>query len=103
MHELNALATPSSYAIRYASSFDGVFTVLSGMSNMEQVRDNVSYMENFESLNNKEREVLDFTKKEIMKTWKFQSDNLELMDDNKYSVPLSHIIRAYYDSAKSWF
>ena len=95
MHELNALATPSSYAIRYADSFDGVLTVLSGMSNMEQVRDNVSYMENFESLNSKEREVLDFTKKEIMKTWKFQSDNLELMDDNEYSVPLSHIIRAY--------
>ena len=95
MHVLNALATPSSYAIRYAASFDGVLTVLSGMSNMKQVRDNVSYMENFESLNSKEREVLDFTKKEIMKTWKFQSDNLELMDDNEYSVPLSHIIRAY--------
>lgn len=37
----------ASYAIRYASSFEKVFMVLSGMSDMEQMEDNLSYMKAF--------------------------------------------------------
>lgn len=44
----------ASYAVRFAAGFDGIMMVLSGMNNIEQMKDNISYMKNFEPLNEKE-------------------------------------------------
>lgn len=56
----------SSWAMRFAASLEGVFMVLSGMSNLKQIKDNCSYMKDFQSLNNTEKEkikkVLDIIK-----------------------------------------
>jgi len=43
-------ASFASWAIRYAASLDGILTVLSGMSSLDQMRDNVSFMRNFQPL-----------------------------------------------------
>ena len=58
MKESNPEATPASWAIRFAASLEGVLTVLSGMSTLGQVEDNVSFMKDFRPLNDREKEVV---------------------------------------------
>ncbi len=58
LFEANPDASFASWAIRYAASMDGVLTVLSGMSTLEQVQDNVSYMANFKPLSADEQAVV---------------------------------------------
>lgn len=47
-----------SWAIRFCAGLDNIVTVLSGMSNEAQMNDNVSFMEHFEPLSEKEQETL---------------------------------------------
>ena len=46
--------SPTSYALRFAAGFPGMLMVLSGMSNMEQMQDNISFMQDFRPLNEAE-------------------------------------------------
>ncbi len=60
----------ASYAIRFAASFPQMSTILSGMSNMEQMKDNISYMKDFKPFTDEETEavakVCNIMKKQIL-------------------------------------
>ncbi|MBQ3403768.1 MAG: aldo/keto reductase [Synergistaceae bacterium] len=49
----------ASWAVRFAADLEGVITVLSGMSNIEQMRDNLSYMKGFTRLTPSEKKVIE--------------------------------------------
>ena len=51
-------ASIASWGLRYAASFPNVVTVLSGMNSMSQLTDNISTMENFRPIGDREKELL---------------------------------------------
>lgn len=52
-------ASTASWALRYAASFGNVKVVLSGMSSMEQVEDNLATFDHFEPLSDAEQKVVE--------------------------------------------
>ena len=50
--------SPAGYAIRYCAGFDGIFMVLSGMSDMAQMADNIATMKDFSPLTEAEHAMI---------------------------------------------
>ena len=60
-------ASPASWAVRFAADLEGVMVVLSGMSNVEQMQDNLSYMKEFTGLSEDQKAVIDEARTELAK------------------------------------
>lgn len=56
--ETGSSCSNAAYAVRFAAGFEGMEVVLSGMSNIEQMNDNISVMKDFEPLDEREMEAV---------------------------------------------
>ena len=55
---IDPAASPASWALRFAASQESVLAVLSGMSNLAQMKDNIGTMKSFKPLTMEEQEML---------------------------------------------
>ena len=58
-------ASCASWGIRFAADLPGVLVVLSGMSSVEQMEDNISYMKDFAGLNDAQQGALAKAREEL--------------------------------------
>ena len=56
--EKTGSGSAASYALRFAADFDNMMMVISGMSTLPQVKDNISTMSHFKPLTTEEREAI---------------------------------------------
>ena len=63
--ELEPSFSPATWAIRFAASVEGVETVLSGMSDMEQLEENISCLDGFTVFDDEHRDMIGRAKASI--------------------------------------
>lgn len=66
LSEYDSTISPAVWALRFCASLEGVDFVLSGMSNLEQLKENVEAMDNFKPLSEEETALL-FRVAEVIK------------------------------------
>ena len=88
--------SPASYAIRYAASQEGILTVLSGMSNLAQVEDNIGYMSDFQPVTAAEEAALVRVREVILKQETIPCTACRYCTDGcPQQIPIPDIFRLY--------
>jgi predicted aldo/keto reductase-like oxidoreductase len=86
----------ASWCLRYAASQENIITVLSGMSTIDQMRDNVSCMTDFQPLNRDELLVIEKARESISKIDHIPCTACQYcMDDCPQGIPIPKIFGAY--------
>lgn len=89
----------ASFGIRFAASLENVEVVLSGMSSLEQVKENVSYMDNFSPLTDLEKEKCFEAAKKIKSLIKIQCTNCRYcVDGCPKFIPIPNYFNLYNNS-----
>ncbi|MGI6212467.1 MAG: aldo/keto reductase [Anaerovoracaceae bacterium] len=71
----------ASWGIRFAASLENVYMVLSGMSDEEQMNDNLSYMEHFVPMNDREQAIIREAQKELRATMPYQPESFRKAEE----------------------
>ena len=67
LKENNPAMSVASWGIRFSANLEGVLVVLSGMSDLEQMEDNISYMKDFTGLTASQSAVIEKAREELNK------------------------------------
>ena len=96
MKEVRPDLSPASWAIRFAAGFEGTITVLSGMSNISQMKDNLSYMTDYHPISEREGEILDQAVRSYRAMWPLKLKGMDELQKILYhGIPVSAILDSY--------
>ena len=85
----------ASWSVRWVASLDGVMTTLSGMSNMEQMIDNVSSMKDFKPLTTEEKAVVEKAVKLLVDAPIIPCTDCKYCADCPVDIPIYDIFGIY--------
>jgi len=85
----------ASWALRWVTSLDGVMISLSGMSSMEQLVDNVSYMKDFTPLTDEENEVVAKAVKTLIEAPIIPCTDCKYCIDCPMEIPIFDVFKVY--------
>lgn len=91
----------ASWALRWVASLPNVAIVLSGMSNMEQLKDNINTMTNFRPINDEEQKIIDIVIDELKKINPIPCTGCRYCMDCSFGVDIPRIFRIYNDYKKT--
>ncbi len=86
----------ASYAIRYAASYPEVFMVLSGMGDMNMIKDNIKSLQNFVPLSKEELDATDLARKIIRRVKQIQCTSCSYcVEVCPKSIPIPKVFSVY--------
>lgn len=86
----------ASWALRFTFDFEGVITVLSGMSTIEQMRENIEIFKNPRSLTKEDKEILEKVITIYKQKGPYKTSDFTKYEKLKYhGVPVSTILNSY--------
>ena len=91
----------SSWAIRWVASLPNVAVVLSGMSNMEQLKDNINTMSPFKPINDDELKIIDNVVEELRKIKPVPCTSCKYCMPCPKGVDIPYIFGIYNDYKKT--
>lgn len=91
----------ASWAIRWVASLPNIASVLSGMSNIEQLKDNIDTIYNFEPINNDELKIIDDVIGELKKIKPIPCTGCRYCMDCGFGVDIPEIFDIYNNYKKT--
>lgn len=91
----------ASWALRWVSSLPNVAVVLSGMSNMEQLKDNISTMSDFKPVNDDELKIIDKVIEELKSINPIPCTACRYCMDCQFGVDIPKVFKIYNDYKKT--
>ncbi len=99
MKNYNPNASIASWAFRWIGSYDNVKVILSGMSNMEQVQDNLNTFDKFIPLNQEELTIVKRVKEEVLALSKVDCTSCNYCMPCPFGVDIPRNFRVYNNHA----
>ena len=95
LKKANPSATPASWALRFAASLPNVATVLSGMSEIEHVEDNLNTFQNYKALTEEEHKVLEEASNVYKKSGSIPCTDCQYCNECPAGVDIPRILQLY--------